>query len=153
MTERLNKRQHAKALTRQKVLDAARKLWATPGSYERGTIRAIAKEAGMSTGAVFANFDGKAALYAAAFDTDHAAGDSVLSRAAPELFQALQDLVDIRPEVSKGDDAFAAQSWRIAEALLERVKDQLLEEQAKAEAKNEAAQPPACHAIVELVAA
>ena len=93
MTERLNKRQHAKALTRQKVLDAARKLWATPGSYERGTIRAIAQEAGMSTGAVFANFDGKAALYAAAFDTDHAAGDSVLSRAAPELFQALQDLV------------------------------------------------------------
>lgn len=52
MTERLNKRQHAKGLTRQKVLDAARKLWATPGSYERGTIRAIAKEAGMAPAAI-----------------------------------------------------------------------------------------------------
>ncbi len=150
MTERLNKRQRAKALTRQKVLDAARKLWATPGSYERGTIRAIAQEAGMSTGAIFANFEDKAALYAAAFDTDHAAGDSVLSRAAPELFQALQDLVDIRPELSKGDDAFAAQTWRIAEALLERVKDQLLEEQADAEASQT---PAASPSAVELAAA
>lgn len=150
MTERLNKRQRAKALTRQKVLDAARKLWATPGSYERGTIRAIAQEAGMSTGAIFANFEDKAALYAAAFDTDHAAGDSVLSRAAPELFQALQDLVDIRPEVSKGDDAYAAQTWRIAEALLERVKDQLLEEQADAEASQT---PAASPSAVELAAA
>lgn len=129
MTNRLNKRQLAKAATRQKVLDAARKLWATPGSYERGTIRAIAREAGMSTGAIFANFEDKAALYAAAFDTSHAAGDGVLSRASPDLFKALEALVEIRADLKVGpDDAYAHRVLDDAEALIERVKDQLLDE-------------------------
>lgn len=60
----LNRRQQAKARTRQKVLDAARFLFER-GGYEKATIREIAKEAGMSTGAVFANFEDKAALYEA----------------------------------------------------------------------------------------
>ena len=51
---RLNRRQAAKVRTRQKVLDAARSLFAERG-YEPATIRDIAKVAGMSTGAVFAN--------------------------------------------------------------------------------------------------
>lgn len=62
----LNKRQRAKAATRQKVLDAGKALFETVG-YEAATIRAIAARAGMSTGAVFANFDDKRALYVAAF--------------------------------------------------------------------------------------
>jgi len=37
MTERLNKRQHAKALTRKKVIDGARACWAKPGSYVERT--------------------------------------------------------------------------------------------------------------------
>lgn len=64
-TPRLNRRQLAKAATRTKVMDAARRLWAEPGSYEAGDIRSIAKAAGMSTGAVFANFDSKADLWRA----------------------------------------------------------------------------------------
>lgn len=52
----------AKAATRQRVLEAARLSFATKG-YEASTIRDIAKLAGMSTGAVFASFEGKAALY------------------------------------------------------------------------------------------
>lgn len=154
MTKPLNKRQNAKAATRQKVIDGAKALWAEPGSYkEKGGagIREIAAHIKMSTGAVFANFETKDDLWRAAFECEPPI-DSVLTRAAPELFQALQDLVDIRPEVSKGDDAFAAQTWRIAEALLERVKDQLLEEQRKAEAKTP--QPPAVTpSAVELAAA
>lgn len=63
----LNRRAAAKARTRQKVLEAAADLFGQPGGYERGTIRSIAAAAGMSTGAVFANFEDKAAVYQAIY--------------------------------------------------------------------------------------
>ncbi|MES2833633.1 MAG: TetR/AcrR family transcriptional regulator [Pseudomonadota bacterium] len=66
---RLNRRQAAKIRTRQKVLDAARALFAERG-YEPATIRDIAKGAGMSTGAVFANFQDKAELFEAVLSED-----------------------------------------------------------------------------------
>lgn len=66
---RLNRRQAAKVRTRQKVLDAARQLFAERG-YEPATIRDIAKGAGMSTGAVFANFQDKAELFEAVLTGD-----------------------------------------------------------------------------------
>ena len=66
---RLNRRQAAKIRTRQKVLDAARALFAERG-YEPATIRDIAKGAGMSTGAVFANFQDKAELFEAVLTED-----------------------------------------------------------------------------------
>ena len=68
-TPRLNRRQAAKVRTRQKVLDAARQLFAERG-YEPATIRDIAKGAGMSTGAVFANFQDKAELFEAVLASD-----------------------------------------------------------------------------------
>lgn len=52
----------AKQQTRQKVLAAARRLFAEQG-YEGATIRDIAAAAGMSTGAVFANFTDKSDLF------------------------------------------------------------------------------------------
>ncbi|MDB5452957.1 MAG: transcriptional regulator, TetR famil [Caulobacteraceae bacterium] len=52
----------AKAQTRAKVLEAAQKLFSTRG-YETTTIRDIAAEAGMTTGAVFAHFADKSALF------------------------------------------------------------------------------------------
>ncbi len=58
-----NRRDAAKARTRERVVAAARTLFAADGGYAAATIRSIAKEAGMSTGAVFANFEDKAALY------------------------------------------------------------------------------------------
>jgi len=70
-TPRLNRRQAAKVRTRQKVLDAARALFAERG-YESATIRDIAKGAGMSTGAVFANFQDKAELFEAVLSEDMA---------------------------------------------------------------------------------
>lgn len=60
---RLNRRQQSKAETRAKVLESARRLWAEPGTYEFFGIRDIAAGAGMSTGAVFANFASKADLW------------------------------------------------------------------------------------------
>lgn len=64
--KRLNRRQAAKVRTRQRVFDSAETLFKDVG-FERATIRAIAKGAGMSTGAVFANFEDKTALYVAVF--------------------------------------------------------------------------------------
>lgn len=65
LTKPINRRAAAKARTYQKVKDAAAALFAAEGGYEAATIRTIAKAAGMSTGAVFANFADKAALYSA----------------------------------------------------------------------------------------
>ena len=52
----------AKQQTRSKVLAAARRLFSEEG-YEGATIRDIAAAAGMSTGAVFANFTDKSDLF------------------------------------------------------------------------------------------
>ncbi|MFN3520886.1 MAG: TetR/AcrR family transcriptional regulator [Phenylobacterium sp.] len=52
----------AKQQTRAKVLAAARRLFSEEG-YEGATIRDIAAAAGMSTGAVFANFTDKTDLF------------------------------------------------------------------------------------------
>ncbi|HZV85549.1 MAG TPA: TetR/AcrR family transcriptional regulator [Brevundimonas sp.] len=81
---RLNRRQAAKVRTRQKVLDSARQLFAERG-YEPATIRDIAKGAGMSTGAVFANFQDKAELFEAVLTADMAQlAETVRSAAAAE---------------------------------------------------------------------
>ncbi|MGX1745058.1 MULTISPECIES: helix-turn-helix domain-containing protein [unclassified Brevundimonas] len=60
---KLNKRQASKVATREKLLHTARVLWAPTGSYEPVTIRDIAAAAGMSTGAIFANWQGKEELW------------------------------------------------------------------------------------------
>lgn len=60
-------RQIAKAATRAKVLETARIAFETLG-YEAATIRDIANMAGLSTGAIFASFADKAALYRAIYD-------------------------------------------------------------------------------------
>ena len=80
---RLNRRQAAKVRTRQKVLDAARSLFAERG-YEPATIRDIAKGAGMSTGAVFANFQDKAELFEAVLTEDMSRLAEVVEAGAPE---------------------------------------------------------------------
>jgi AcrR family transcriptional regulator len=59
----------AKQQTRAKVIAAARRLFSESG-YEGATIRDIAAEAGMSTGAVFANFTDKADLFREIMVTD-----------------------------------------------------------------------------------
>ena len=60
--EKTNQRAQAKQRTRDKVLAAAKALFAERG-YEGSTIRDIAKAAGMSTGAVFASFTDKSDLF------------------------------------------------------------------------------------------
>jgi AcrR family transcriptional regulator len=72
----------AKQQTRAKVLAAARRLFSEAG-YEGATIRDIASAAGMSTGAVFANFTDKSDLFREIMMTDMAAlGDAMAAAAA-----------------------------------------------------------------------
>ena len=60
----MNKRVEAKEKTRQKAVEAARKAFAVT-DYHAVSIRDLAKAMGMSTGAIFANFTGKADLWRA----------------------------------------------------------------------------------------
>ena len=65
----LTRRAAAKAQTRTRVMEAARRLFAERG-YEAATIRDIAAEAGLSTGAVFASFRDKTDLFNEVIITD-----------------------------------------------------------------------------------
>jgi AcrR family transcriptional regulator len=69
VNERPNRRAENKARTRQKVLEAAKTLFMQRG-YEGATMRDIASEAGLSTGALFANFTDKADLFNEVILTD-----------------------------------------------------------------------------------
>src|SRR5512147_2966019 len=71
----------AKQQTRAKVLAAARRLFSEEG-YEGATIRDIAAAAGMSTGAVFANFTDKSDLFREIMLTDMAALGEAMREAA-----------------------------------------------------------------------
>jgi AcrR family transcriptional regulator len=73
----------AKQQTRAKVLTAARRLFSEQG-YEGATIRDIAAAAGMSTGAVFANFTDKSDLFREIMLTDMAALGEAMSEAAAQ---------------------------------------------------------------------
>ncbi|GAA0394625.1 hypothetical protein GCM10009093_21480 [Brevundimonas terrae] len=123
MTDQItNKRILAKIRTRQRVMDAARTLWATPGSYTAQGIREIAAEAGLSTGSVFSNFDTKEDLWLAVFECP-APIDSALTRAAPEMRRVLQNLIEQRPEVIGTLPAPIAKDWDDAERIIEHLKD------------------------------
>src|SRR5258705_3537358 len=71
----------AKQQTRGKVLAAARRLFSEEG-YEGATIRDIATAAGMSTGAVFANFADKSDLFREIMMTDMVALAEAMREAA-----------------------------------------------------------------------
>jgi AcrR family transcriptional regulator len=71
----------AKQQTRAKVLAAGRRLFSERG-YEGATIRDIAAAAGMSTGAVFANFADKSDLFREIMATDFQALADAMREAA-----------------------------------------------------------------------
>jgi AcrR family transcriptional regulator len=73
----------AKQQTRAKVLAAARRLFSEQG-YEGATIRDIASAAGMSTGAVFANFTDKSDLFREIMLTDMGSLAEAMAEAAAQ---------------------------------------------------------------------
>ena len=62
----MTKRAEDKARTRHLVLDTARRVFDRVG-FDAATIRGIAAEMNMSTGAIFGQFTGKEALYEAVY--------------------------------------------------------------------------------------
>jgi AcrR family transcriptional regulator len=93
--ERPNQRALAKQRTREKILAAARSLFAERG-YEGATIRDIAKAAGMSTGAVFASFTDKSDLFTEIAESEQAGLYAAMRDAAeglrgPEAILAMLD--------------------------------------------------------------
>ena len=90
----LNRRQVAKQRTRGKVIEAARNLFAQRG-YDAATIRDIAREAGMSTGAVFANFQDKSELFDTVLAED-------LARLAEALTRGVKDGTDLKSRLLGG---------------------------------------------------
>ena len=91
--QRGSRRAAAKSETRAKILAAGQRLFSKVG-YERATIRDIAAEAGMSTGAVFTSFTGKFELFAELVLADRAATYEAVRSA---LARALED-PDVRIE-------------------------------------------------------
>ncbi|MBL0947974.1 TetR/AcrR family transcriptional regulator [Brevundimonas sp.] len=90
----LNRRQVAKQRTRGKVIEAARNLFAQRG-YDAATIRDIAREAGMSTGAVFANFQDKSELFDTVLAED-------LARLAEALNRGIKTGTDLKSRLLNG---------------------------------------------------
>ncbi|HEX8234194.1 MAG TPA: TetR/AcrR family transcriptional regulator [Caulobacteraceae bacterium] len=95
-TQRPNRRAESKARTRQKVLDAAKRLFMARG-YEGATMRDMAAEAGLSTGALFANFTDKADLFnevmLADFEVQHERMREVLEDANGKVEERLVALL------------------------------------------------------------
>lgn len=78
----MTRRTLAKMHTRQRLLGAARRLFTSRG-YDAATIRDIASEADLSTGAVFASFSDKAELF-----------NEVIIADCESLFQAMSDVAE-----------------------------------------------------------
>jgi len=81
---RPNQRALAKLRTREKIVAAAKALFAERG-YEAATIRDIAKDAGMSTGAVFASFTDKSDLFTEIAEAEQSELNAAMCAAAGEL--------------------------------------------------------------------
>ena len=81
-----SRRAALKERTRQKVMTAAKQLFSTFG-YEHTTIRQIAAECGLSTGALFASFSGKSELFLALVVQDRAAAYEVVGEALRERLE------------------------------------------------------------------
>lgn len=77
-------RQTQKAATRQRVLDAARELFASRG-YEAATVRQIATHAGVSVGSVFNAFASKAEILSEVMKERLDSLDAELDRVIPHL--------------------------------------------------------------------
>jgi AcrR family transcriptional regulator len=62
-------REQSKAHTRERLLNAARTVFAR-GGYHGATVEQVASEAGFSTGALYSNFDGKEDLFLALMERE-----------------------------------------------------------------------------------
>jgi AcrR family transcriptional regulator len=84
----------AKQRTREKILEAARRLFNERG-YEGATVRDIARAAGLSTGAVFASFADKAELFDEIVANDYRALEAAMAEALREASTVHEALLGV----------------------------------------------------------
>ena len=124
----LTRRAMAKLRTRQVVLDAAKRLFTERG-YEAATVRDIATAAGMSTGAVFANFTDKADLFNEVTVGDYEALASRMRQAADQetVDAALLSVLSVGYDFNLAQlpllQATVSVSWSHGAAAESRVRD------------------------------
>lgn len=109
------RRAQSKLRTRHKVLDAARALFIERG-YEAATVRDIARRAGMSTGAVFANFQDKSDLFDAVVVDDYERVAELMREAANAHANA--DVATRLTEILSAGYGYYAESLPLVQATV-----------------------------------
>ena len=90
----LTRRALAKQLTRAKLIEAAREMFADRG-YEAATVRDIAAAANLSTGAVFASFADKADLFSEVIVAEYEFMHTTMVAATDESVPARETLLNL----------------------------------------------------------
>lgn len=108
----MNKRQQAKAETRAKLLKTARALFTRMG-YEAVTIRTLAKEAGMSTGAVFSCWPDKAAVFREAMNQEPPIDTPERRRAVARRQRVLEMIRGADTHELAGEDVQLLADWAL----------------------------------------
>src|ERR1700716_2007314 len=103
-------REQSKANTRERLLDAARSVFARHG-FHGASVEEIASEAGFSTGALYSNFDGKEDLFLV-----------LMEREIEEHAREIEEAVSERESVSERAEGGARQ-WM---TMIEREPEVLL---------------------------
>lgn len=92
------RRDQGRAVTRQRLLDAARTVFARAG-FHGASVEEIAAEAGFSTGALYSNFNGKTDLFLALMERE-------IGAHAREIAQIVESLDSVSARASE-----AAREW------------------------------------------
>jgi AcrR family transcriptional regulator len=103
-------REQSKALTRERLLDGARKVFARSG-FHGASVEEIAAEAGYSTGALYSNFDGKQALFLALMDRE-------IDEHTREIAEAVRERATIAERARGGAERWMAMIEREPELQL-----------------------------------
>lgn len=103
-------REQSRANTRERLLDAARSVFAR-GGFHGASVEEIASEAGFSTGALYSNFDGKQALFLELMAHE-------VSKHGEEIAAAVRERTSISERAEGGARQWMAMIQRESETLL-----------------------------------
>lgn len=103
-------REQSRALTRERLLVAARAVFARHG-FHGASVEEIASEAGFSTGALYSNFDGKESLFLALMDWE-------IDQHAREIAGAVAQQASVAARAAGGARQWMTTIEREPEALL-----------------------------------
>jgi AcrR family transcriptional regulator len=103
-------REQSRANTRERMLDAARSVFARSG-FHGASVEEIASEAGFSTGALYSNFDGKEALFLELMANE-------VAKHGEEIAAAVREQASISERAAGGARQWMAMIERESETLL-----------------------------------